>query len=115
MAARQSVRQQAYDDLARGATLQVSATFTPAAPTDTPMGATMQETTGNFNVPAGCKYVRIYNAGGDAPATGTVNGQPWTVGRVEEYRLIATADKNYTLPAYAIVGNGSLFEISYLT
>lgn len=77
------------------------------------------ETTGVFNVPADCYWVRIRNAGfvrdGDLEEEATINGGSWSVGREELFT--ATLDEVLgvykKLPAIAINGNGSRVFYSY--
>ena len=77
------------------------------------------ETTGVFNVPAGCYWVRIRNAGfvrdGDLEEEATINGGSWSVGREEFFQatLDEVAGVYKKLPAIAINGNGSRVFYSY--
>jgi hypothetical protein len=77
------------------------------------------ETTGVFNIPAGCYWVRIRNAGfvqdGDQEEEATINGGSWSVGREEFFQatLDEVAGVYKKLPAIAINGNGSRVFYSY--
>lgn len=77
------------------------------------------ETTGVFNIPAGCYWVRIRNAGfvrdGDLEEEATINGGSWSVGREEFFQatLDEVAGIYKKLPAIAINGNGSRVFYSY--
>lgn len=97
----------------------VSVTIDPDA--SGTLSLTTTETTGAFNIPAGCVWVNIRNAGfvqtGDVEANATVAGSSWSPGREEKFE--ATRDSAtgefLTLPAIAGNGNGSRVFITYAT
>lgn len=82
-------------------------------PTPETPALTLVESTTNIAIAAGAKEVTIYNAGGLAAASGTVNGSAFAVGRRERWEERQIGNALIQLPAIAIVCNGSLFQVSY--
>lgn len=99
------------------ATGDITVDITP--PVDGETTIVTGETLGVFNIPAGCYWVRIRNAGfvqeGDAEVEATINGGSWSVGREEFFQatLDEVAQEYKKLPAIAINGNGSRVFYSY--
>lgn len=90
-------------------------------PTDQTATLVSLETTSTHTIPAGARNVRIENAGGTSsggvPATATVLGNDFSVGRIWEPNkqddLSGNIEKE--LPSIQIDGNGSMMYISYMT
>ena len=82
---------------------------------------TLELVSGNHSIPAGAKWVSIYNAGliepGDDPdAAVTVNGDTWSVGRREKFTTVQNeaGSQQINLPAITVVSAGSRVFISYI-
>jgi len=96
----------------------LSVSITPAT------GVTGTLTTGEANsgtvtIPAGALYVKIENAGmvasGDTPGNITVNGQPFTPGRIEIFNAIIDPQNNefIFLPEIEITTSGARVRYAY--
>ena len=82
---------------------------------------TLELVSGSHAIPAGAKWVSIYNAGlietGDDPNQPvTVNGVTWSVGRREVFttQQNEAAAQQVNLPAITVVSSGSRVLISYI-
>lgn len=80
---------------------------------------TGEANSGTVTIPAGTLYVKIENAGmvasGDTPGNITVNGQPFTPGRIEIFNAIIDPSTNefIHLPQIDIVTTGARVRYSY--
>jgi len=96
---------------ASGITVEIS------PPTEETAAVTYEEQTGAFSVPAGQRFVEIYNAGavrpGDTEANATVNGASLSVGATWKFESEAQTDKVFLSPAITGTGNGSRLMIKY--
>lgn len=92
-----------------------------APPTEETATIIKSEETGAFSIPAGQRYIRIYNAGivkdGDQEADATVNwaaqSENISVGDDWSFKTEPQTDKVFLSPAVTGNGNGSRVFIEY--